>query len=112
MVQADNMKYLGLFVDKHLSFDSHIEYILKKVNQCNRILWKMRAFITEGLAEYLYKTLIQSISGYCDFIYDGSSHAYKAKLQMAQNASLRAIKRRKQEYPMHKLHKELEIDYF
>ncbi len=105
------MKYLGLYIDKHLSFDTHIESIIKKVSQRNRMLWKMRSFISEPLAKYLYTTLIAPNFMYCDFIYDGTTANNKQKLQTIQNASLRAIKRTKLEYPVSRLHDELKIDF-
>ena len=108
---VDTIKYLGLYVDKHLSFDSHVDNIVKKVSQRNRLLWKMRNFIPESLAKYLYTTLIAPIFNYCDFIYDGTSNYNKQKLQVMQNASLRAVKRTKLEYPVKRLHDELEIDF-
>ena len=38
---VDTIKYLGLHVNRHRSFDAHIENIVKKVSQRNRLLWKM-----------------------------------------------------------------------
>ena len=98
-------------MDKHLSFDAHIENIVKKVSQRNRLLWKMRNFIPESLAKYLYTTLISPIFSYCDFIYHGTTSSNKQKLQIIQNASLQAVKRTRLEYPVVRLHDELEIDF-
>ena len=105
------MKYLGLHVDKHLSFHAHTDNIAKKVSQRNSLLWKIQNFISESLAKYLYTTLIAPIFNYCDFIYNGTSRPNKHKLQIMQNASLRAIKITKLEYPVKRLHDELEIDF-
>ena len=107
---VDTIKYLGLYLDRHLSFTTHIDHIIKKVSDRNRLLWKMRSFITESLAKYLYTTLIAPLFTYCDFIYDGTSETNKNRLQIIQNASLRAIKRTKLEYPVQRLHDELGID--
>ncbi len=71
----------------------------------------MRSFISEPLAKYLYTTLIAPNFMYCDFVYDGTTANNKQKLQTIQNASLRAIKRTKLEYPVKRLHDELEIDF-
>ena len=38
---VDTIKYLGLYIDKHFTFDVHTENIIKKVSQRNRLLWKM-----------------------------------------------------------------------
>ena len=61
----------------------------------------MRSFITQSLAKYLYKTLIEPVFTYCDFIYDGCYQYDKDKLQIAQNNSLRVSR----------LHEELQIEY-
>ena len=89
----------------------HVDTIIQKVSNRNRLLWKLRSFIPESLAKYLYTTLIAPVFTYCDFIYDGTSETNKNKLQIIQNASLRAIKRTRLEYPTKRLHDELNIDY-
>ncbi len=109
--QVDTMKYLGLQIDNYLTFDNHTDYVTKKVNQRNRLLWKMRNFITESLARYLYTTLINPIFSYGDFIYDGTSQTNKIKLQTLKNSSLRAVKGVRRDYPTKRLHDELQIDY-
>ena len=107
---ADTMKYLGIEIDKQLTFEIHTNKLIQKVNQWTRILWKPREYIDESLAKYLYMTLINPLFGYCDFIYDGCSSEVSRRLQVAQNGALRAIKICKIEYPVTKLHDELEID--
>ena len=108
--QIDAMKYLGVHLDRFLTFDAHTEKIEKKVSQRTRLLWKMRSFISQNLAKYLYQTLINPIFTYCDFVYDGMSKKNKDKLQISQNAALRAVKRCPMDYPLSRLHNELEID--
>ena len=71
----------------------------------------MRPYIDEPLAKYLYTTLINPLFAYCDFVYDGYSIEIARKLQNAHNGALQAIKKCKIEYPVIKLHDELEIDF-
>ena len=54
----DTVKYLGIHFDRFLSFDVDMNKVSKKVNQGTNILWKMRGYIDEKLAKYLYTTLI------------------------------------------------------
>ena len=107
----DTIKYLGLYIDKFLSFDTHIDKILSKVSQRNCLLWKLQSFIPESLAKYLCKSLIELIYTYCDFLYDGTTSANQQRLQVAQNSSLRTIKRCKLDSLTKKLHDDLESDY-
>ena len=108
--QVDNLKYLGVYLDTHLSFDNHIDKICGKISQRTRLLWKMRSFIMQDLARYLYLTLINPVFSYCDFIYDGTSETNKHKLQVKQNDAMRAIARTNIYTPINELHERLEID--
>ena len=108
--EVDTFKYLGLHLDKHLCFDKHIDKIVGKVNQRTGILWRMRNFINQPLAKYLYQTLIHPVFQYCDFLYDGCSITLKQKLQVSQNSALRAVRKCARDYSTKQLHEDLEID--
>ena len=108
--EVDTFKYLGLYLDRHLCFNDHIDKIIKKVNQRTGILWRMRNFINQPLAKYLYQSLIHPVFQYCDFIYDGCSITLKHKLQVSQNAALRAVRKCACDYSTRQLHDDLEID--
>ena len=43
--QVNVIKYLGLLLDPHLSFDKHINKLSGKVNSRAKILWRMRGFL-------------------------------------------------------------------
>ncbi len=73
-------------------------------------MWKVRNYIDLNLATYLYKTLIHPLYTYCDFLYDGCSISNKSKLQISQNAALRAVNKSPYDYPTVRLHNDLEID--
>ena len=90
---VDTVKYLGMHLDRFLTFETHVDKVTKKANQCTKMTWKMRSFIDENLAKYLYKSLIHPIFGYCDFIYDGCNKGLAKKLQIPQNNALRVVKK-------------------
>ena len=108
--EVSSIKYLAVHLDKHLTFEEHIKYLIKKVNQRGRLLWKMRPFVSEAWAKYLYTSLIHPIIYYCDYIYDGRTITAKNKLQIAYNNVLRAIKRCPWDFPTKSLRDSLEID--
>ena len=39
---VDNIKYLGMYIDKYLSWDFHIQQLSKKLSRANGILSKLR----------------------------------------------------------------------
>ncbi len=90
--QVPHAKYLGVELDEHLSFENHVNKLCSKVSARTGILWRMRSFISEGLAKELYNSLIHPHFGYADIIYDACNWTCKNKLQVHQNAALRAIK--------------------
>ncbi len=67
--QVDAYKYLGVFLDTHLTFKQHIEYVGNKVKQRVSLLWRMRNHTTENLAKQLFISLILPVVRYCDYIY-------------------------------------------
>ncbi len=105
------MKYLGITLDKHLSFETHINKIINNVTQRTCILWKIRSYILESLAQYLYITLIHPLYQYCDFILDGCTATLQNRVKVSQNSALRAVKTCGPDYPTQKLHDDLMIDY-
>ncbi len=86
---TDSFKYLGITLDRFLNFESHTQKIIKKVNQWTRILWKVRNYVTQDLAKYLYLSLVHPLFSYADYIYDGCSKTTSNKLQIAQNSALK-----------------------
>ncbi len=107
---VSHFKYLGITVDKHLSFDTHIDKLCGKINSRNGLLKRVRNFVSKDLATRLYRSLIDPHFRYCNYIYSGCSLTNKRKLQIAQNNSLRAIARVDNLYSTKTLHSDLDID--
>ena len=90
--QVENFKYLGVYVDSHLTFKSHLEHITKKLKQRTAVLWRMRGFISRNLAFQLFNSLIKPLYTYCDFVYDGCSATVSKQFEVLQNAGLKAVR--------------------
>ena len=88
---ANEIKYLGLILDRNLTFERHISKLCCKVTARTKLLWRKRHFIPTSLAITLYKSLIQPHFIYCDFILDGVTEGLKDKMQVHQNNALRAV---------------------
>ena len=108
---VSQFKYLGVTLDKHLSFDTQIDKLCSKVNSRNGLLKRVRNFVSRDLATRLYKSLIDPHFRYCNYIYSSCSLTNKCKLQIAQNNSLRAIARVDNRFSTETLHTELGIDW-
>ena len=108
--QVSEIKYLGLLLDPHLSFDRHINRLCGKINSRAKMLWRMRGFIDAELAKKLYVSLIHPHLLYCNFVLDGTTEGNKSKLQVQQNSALRAVLDVDYMYPSAKLLSDVGVD--
>ena len=57
---CDNVKYLGLFLDKNMSWDFHINQLSKKLSRANGILAKIRHFLPTKIIISVYYSIFYS----------------------------------------------------
>ena len=57
---ADQVKYLGVYLDKNLSFDYHINQLSKKLSRANGILAKLRHFTSNDTLISVYYSIFYS----------------------------------------------------
>ncbi len=107
---VNDMKYLGVIIDRHLTFTSHINKLCGKISSKIGLLWRVRSFIDDGLAMKLYNSLIYPHFLYCNFILDGTSKTNKNKLQIQHNNALRAVLRADYDIPTAKLYSDARVD--
>ena len=82
-------KFLGVYIDKHLSWNNHIQYIRTKVSKGAGILGKLRHVLPRRIMVTLYNTLILPYLSYCNVVW-GSTYA--ARLQPLFILQKRAIR--------------------
>ncbi len=89
--QVNTFKYLGVYLDSHLNFNTHCDKLGKCIRSRTFILQRMRNFILESLDLSLYKSLIEPHFSYADIVYDGCNVTHSKQLQVQQNQALRAV---------------------
>ncbi len=89
--RVDEMKYLGVILDEHLTFDQHINYIIHKSSKKLGVLRRAREYLNKTTKILLYKSLILPHLDYCDLIYMCTKEENLAKLQQIQNCACRII---------------------
>ena len=60
--QSAQVKFLGLYMDSHLTWSSQIDIILKKLSTSCFVLWQLRSYVTTDILityyyAYVYSTL-------------------------------------------------------
>ena len=104
------MKYLGLQIDYHLTFESHINAVCGKIAARTGLLWRIRNFIPMNVAMTLYTSLIYPHLLYANFALDGTTNNLKNRLQVQQNNGLRAVLKRDYLYSSVQLYVEAKTD--
>ena len=81
-------KYLGLSIDRGLTFEQAYKDVNQKVNSRLFKFSKLRENMTHKVAILLYKTMIMSLFDYACFAYEGCNKDNLLKLQRLQNRGL------------------------
>ena len=79
--------FLGLIINEHLSWKSHIDKISNKISKFNGILNKLKHFVPKHILRSLYCCLIQSQMNYCILAWGSDSN----RLAKNQKKSVRII---------------------
>ena len=65
----DIVKLLGILIDKELTFEDHIKWLLKKANQKLLALMRVSKYMTQEKLRTLLKSFIESQLNYCPLIW-------------------------------------------
>ena len=64
--KEDKTKFLGIIIDQHLTWKSHIDYIVPKISKMIGTLRTIRFFINQPLLKVLYNSFI------CPYLHYGN----------------------------------------
>ena len=103
-------KYLGVVLDRKLKFDEHVKYNHGKMYPKMKTLGRVRNLIGQGTAIYLYKSLINPLFTFSDYVYAGTSVQDKSKLQVLQNICIRICLNCEKRTPRATLYRESGIE--
>ena len=71
--QVDSFRYLGLTIDKKLTFDDHVKNVHRSCQSRLYLLRQLRSFrIDKKIMKVTYETLIESLLTYCCMCYYGN----------------------------------------
>lgn len=87
----NKIKYLGVIINKTLTWTEHINSIISKVNYSLRSLYCLKHIFPLQIKNTLIKTLIMPIFDYCDVVYNAMKTEDEIKLQKAHNSCIRFV---------------------
>ena len=89
--QCDRYKYLGVMIDKNLTWKSHIEYISTKISRACGALAKLRHCVDCNVLTEVYHALIHSYVRYGIIAWGAASESVLKPLQTLMNRALRIM---------------------
>jgi hypothetical protein len=88
---ADNVRTLGLYLDRSLSMECHVNMICRASFATIRLISRIRRSLTTQSAELLARSLILSRIDYCATTLYGISSRLMTKLDRVINSSMRLV---------------------
>ena len=88
---TDRSKFLGVFLDQHLTFESHIKHIQGKVSKGIGILYKARKFVMDSTMLTLYYSFVYPYFTYCISIWGNTYITVLNPLIRCQKRAVRVI---------------------
>ena len=102
-------KYLGLYIDEHLTWDHHITHLCNSLTKFFGIFKKIQNSSTKELSRQLYYAFIHSRINYGIQVYGSCALRLRSKIQILSNKLLKYLLRLPQRTPTNELHKDMKI---
>lgn len=106
---VDNIKYLGIILDKHLRWNVHCNYINKKMRYLVYRLYQLRDILDKKLLKMVYMSLVESILRYCLVIWGGGFNNSLQNILITQKFILKIIHKKNRTFPTDRLYKIAEV---
>ena len=88
---VESAKYLGVFINKKLSWNKHIDYTAKKANQVRCFTQRNLRTCHRDIKLQSYKTYVRPILEYGSIVWDPHTSNNIHKLEMVQRKAARSI---------------------
>ena len=88
---ADHIKVLGITLDKHLTFDDHVNLVSKSAFYHIQVMRHIRSALTENMAKTVACAVVGARVDYANSVLFGVTTKNVARLQRAQNAVARVV---------------------
>ena len=107
VVAAENIKYLGVYIDKSLDWEKHIQEVSKKVSRSLGVIKYCKRFLPFDTLKCLYKSILDPHFRYCCPVWGVAGASEINHLQKLQNRAARIITSSSYDAPSKMLIKQL-----
>ena len=91
ILSTDNIKFLGVYIDKHLTFNYHINNLSVKISRSVGLLYKLTRYLPQEVLLKIYHSLIHPYLNYAMETWFNINNYSSNKLITLQKKSMRAI---------------------
>jgi hypothetical protein len=89
--QVSSSKFLGVYIDQHLKWTTHINEVAKKISKNIGIIRRISYLLPLNVLKNLYFTLIYPYINYCNLIWTSTYDTHLLKIKILQKRALRLI---------------------
>lgn len=107
--RLSSTKYLGVMLDRNLSWHSQINLVSNRARKLIWIFKYLRDITDKQLITYIYTTLVQSILLYCIPIWGGTYKTKFISIERAQRVILKVMLHKKKRYSTNKLYSDANV---
>ena len=88
---VDNVKYLGVQIDRHLSWEEHIHFVRSKVSRATGFLKYARKLLPQDTLCKMYRGIVEPHLRYCCSVWGACGGTRLQVLQKLQNRAARIV---------------------
>ena len=89
--RVNTTKFLGIYIDEHLTWESHIKYCMKKISSGTYAINMSKHVLSRSHLLLLYYSLVQPYLQYGIVLWGNAYQKHLVKLEIAQKKAIRAI---------------------
>lgn len=104
-----NTKYLGVYIDQHLKWDFHVEYVTKKIRKLFYKFYILRQYLPRSTLLNIYKALAESVLNYGICVWGATYESVLTSLMIAQKTILKICMFKSRMYPTQILFTEAKV---
>lgn len=103
------LKYLGVVIDRHLRWDFHINYVVKKLRCVLYKFFQLKEILNFQQKKIIYYSLVQSHLIYCIIGWGGVRKTHLRPLEIIQRKFLKIMLNKPSLYPSDMLYEETQL---
>ena len=89
--QVDNTKFFGVYIDQHLEWKTHVNFIAAKISKSVGLLYKAKYYLPSKSLLTLYYALIYPYLTYCNLIWTSTFVTNLQRIYLLQKRAVRTI---------------------